>query len=397
MKINKAKLLVGTLAIAAVAATVGSISGTVAWFQYSTRVTAAYSGAAAHVSESLEIRIHRDAVDYNGNSNKTDPGEPAYDSGWLKDLSLAEVRKYIAYDRNTADYNLRPITSGAALTAEGKIAADFYKNPIYQYSGDYSTTKNAWTAADRFDYVYLPIELRVLDVNGANPDKFLAKDVFVSDVSILNPTGNTKEDITDAIRVSFDATNDVTFSINGGTIATTGNLDLNGDGRLDKEEGYEDFKSLALFDYGTAAAEEVTTKIAKATDENGMLADDSDPLNIKGKKLGTTTADGEGLAIGVRIYLEGWQTLETTVASVATGYANLAAMQAVQDVPATAFAETGANYKTNDDKIYKWSGTVFEEVTGGKEEIAVWNDDEFVSSSFNVGIRFSAEAHADHA
>ena len=89
MKINKAKLLVGTLAIASVAATVGSISGTFAWFQYSTRVTAAYSGAAAHVSENLQIRVYKPEVEESGTQGQ--PGYVAHEDAigndeWKSDL-----------------------------------------------------------------------------------------------------------------------------------------------------------------------------------------------------------------------------------------------------------------------------------------------------------------------
>ena len=44
MKKNLSKVIVPTLAIAIGAAIAGSISGTVAWYQYSTRVNVAYLG-----------------------------------------------------------------------------------------------------------------------------------------------------------------------------------------------------------------------------------------------------------------------------------------------------------------------------------------------------------------
>ena len=393
MKINKVKLLVGTMAIAAVAATVGSISGTVAWFQYSTRSTAAYSGAAAHVSENLEIRIARAAKDLNGDSDTTDDGEAAYDGPWLKDLRVADVQAYLAHTRATEDYDLRPITSGAALDEENKVATTFYKNPIYQYSGEYAPEAPAvsyWQAADKMDYVELPIELRVLDVNGAAEDQYLAKNVYLTDVTIAKATVASKLDITNALRVSFECgTNKVTYSKTGGEIDTYGKLDLNADGRIDKETGYEDFQALNDFVYGTEGSTETTTKAVAAN-----FANDANPLNIEGTPLGVTPTNGTGLAVTVRIYLEGWQKLETTVKYITTTHANKTALDTAQDD--SPFAVAGQFYKTADGKIYGYDGSEFTEAEDGKAMSSIWNDDEFVSAGFNVGMRFTADAHVAH-
>ena len=63
MKINTfKKVAVSTMALAMGAALVGSISGSIAWYQYSTRSTVSYSGASAHCTESLQVRVYEDAV-----------------------------------------------------------------------------------------------------------------------------------------------------------------------------------------------------------------------------------------------------------------------------------------------------------------------------------------------
>lgn len=402
MKINKAKLLVGTLAVAAVAATVGSISGTVAWFQYSTRVTAAYSGAAAHVSENLQIRLFR--------ANTAEEGQPSngYDSGWKADLSRADINAYIANVRpEGADHNLRPITSGAALDSTGKAATSFYKSPIYQISGAYDD--QSWEAATALDYVELPIELRVLDRNGKTTDEFLAKDVFLTDLTIAAETVSGKENITDALRVSFDtADNDVTFSKKGEIVATSGNLDLNADTFADKEAGYE-WENPGLFTYGgttgssnqRVASVEKTTKLEKSDADNSSKtywADDADPKAIYGNKLGATTKTNV-FQVTVRIYLEGWQLLgDDSVVNAAidkTSYANLAALQADTEFE----PEDGKTYKTGDGKIHKWTAGQNEE-PGAYSDVAdprsaIWDDDKYVDAAFNIGMRFSVNAHDD--
>lgn len=413
MKINKAKLLVGTLAVAAVAATVGSISGTVAWFQYSTRSTVAYSGAAAHVSENLQIRLYKAAQGEQGQPNYVAP----ISTEWKSDLRVADVQDYIKAVRGDgADYDLRPITSGAALDATNKVATEFYKDPNYQKSGVYETTKNHWLAATEKDYVELPIELRVIDRDGAAADSetFLNKPIYLTDLTVKdgNAANSGKGNISDALRVSFECgDNKVTFSNKGDTVATSGYLDLNGDGRLDKKEGYEDFQQLDNFMYGgkldndqQVASEEVTTKIRAAettATADDYLADDSDDVNIVGKALGTTNG-ASGLKVTVRIYLEGWQQLSTEVKSVATAYDDLAAMEAADGD----LFEEGAYYKTKDNKVYKCTSITKDgdnpavaafgdALTDGKDTVSVWNDKEFVSAKFNVGMRFSTTRHAD--
>lgn len=418
MKINKAKLLVGTLAVAAVAATVGSISGTVAWFQYSTRSTVAYSGAAAHVSENLQIKLYTVLQEAQGEN----PAVTAGVDEWKSDLRVADVQDYIKAVRgNVADYDLRPITSGAALDTAGKVASSFYKNPIYQYSGAYDDDPNFWQAADAKDYVDLPIQLRVLDRNGEGDD-FLQKKVYLTDLKIAQPSNDAKEDITDAIRVSFSATTpkalieaeedlvrSVTFSNNGGEVATYGTLDLNADGEVDLTEGYE-WDDRTEFVYGgklpttgteRVASKEVSTKIetADADHLDRLIADDSDPYHIKGTELVTIPADENGATINVRIYLEGWQTLDDkAVIEGATEKADIADLTALKGQVAT--LTVGKTYKTADGNVYLYKAAATEQAEAVFEEIptksAVWNDADFVSAGFNVGMRFTAEAHADN-
>lgn len=391
MKINKVKLLVGTMAIAAVAATVGSISGTVAWFQYSTRSTLEYQGASAHCSESLQVRLYHAAKDAVGNPE--DPGyQPAvaeFDSGWKQDLSIANVQSYIAsgHARGSADYNLYPVTTGN-LASAASFPTTFYKSPIYQYSADYVPAEGAsyWQDATVKDYIDLPLQFRVVDINGSRTDgdynTFLAKKVYLSDLTIKSSSTGSKLDITPAIRVAFDATNDGVFSLDGQAVATTGKLDLNGDGNTDQTVGYS-WDSRTDFVYGTAASSAASNKIqvAESTGSNLEIADDSDPRNIIGKELGSTAANAS-LNVTVRIYLEGWQGLAKNGT-----LANKAAITAV-DTPAT-----GDSYRAADDgKIWKYNGTEWEQDAVGEK---VWNDEKFVGATFNIGMRFTAEAHTD--
>ena len=90
MKISKNKIIVSTLALAMGAALAGSVSGTVAWFQYSTRAQAAFIGTSAHCSEMLEIK-------------SLGPTATAYKS----ELLSSEVKNMDGYGTD-----LQPISSG---------------------------------------------------------------------------------------------------------------------------------------------------------------------------------------------------------------------------------------------------------------------------------------------
>ena len=405
MKINKAKLLVGTLAIASVAATVGSISGTVAWFQYSTRVTAAYSGAAAHVSDNLQIRLHREAA----NLAAEDAGyNVAADAGWSADLTRAMINDYIANVRGAnTDHNLRPVTSGNAL-ANGGIATSFYSTPVYQKSGAY--TSNWGNASEKSDYIVLPMQLRVLSDNGTATSFPEGKKIYLTDLTVEGVESATKKDISNALRVSFDATNDATFSVQGEDVDTHGYLDLNGDGEDDLVEGYEWQTNRGKFSYGGDAAIEKTTKIEVAQDENGLIADDTSASDFIGKELGETAATGI-FDVTVRIYLEGWQKLEdaelaaikAAVVDKSEAYPTLAEMNAAalpeQGEP-TFVPENGKVYKTADGKTYKWTAGeapaagAFSEVTIEDPMQAIWSSESYSGAEFNIGMRFATPVEA---
>lgn len=317
MKINKAKIMVTTLAIAAVAATVGSISGTVAWFQYSTRVTAAYQGAAAHCTENLQIRINATGYD------------------WDQDLTTGEIAAYLATARTAATNQLTPVTSGKL--ASGKVATKLYKNPVYQYI----STSSWGEASDAQDYIVIPLQLRVLDNDGDTTVDSLAKKIYVTDVTMEAKDVDGKIDVTSALRVGVRAgttemADYATFATTAGNTNVYGALDLNGDGANDKGAGYDWQTAGADLVYGDDGEVAAATGVGVvgAADTVGV-ADDSNAFGIVGKEIGSTTAD-DPLNVELKIYLEGWTLLDSK---------------------------------------------------------AIWDVAKVAGAQFNLGIRFSAEAH----
>ena len=310
---NLKKLTVAALATALGAGLIGSISGSVAWFQYSTRSTVAYTGASAHCTESLQISLDG--------------------TNWASDLKTADVVSYlesqiVSGTTTRGDSYMRPVTSGEL--AAGAVADTFYKNPLYQYP---ETSK--WGVATKKDYVELPLQFRVLDVDGESTETLLAKDVYLTRVDIQEKAVSGKKSIADAIRVAVPGAG--TFSTSGADVDVYGKLRLHEEGATeDDKTGDFEWETREDIIYGDNG------KVAKSYAMTGTdgLADDSDPYNISGTALGTTTTSGAMFTLTVRIYIEGWTKLEGS---------------------------------------------------------AIWEAADYVGSQVNVGFRFSVEAHEDHA
>ena len=256
-----AKIVIPSITIALAAALAGSISGTVAWYQYSTRANVAYLGTSGGTSGNLQMRI-----------KGTDK--------WITRLTVSDIDTYL-HNSGFAT-KLMPITAGA-VDKDGALPSDFYVNPVAG-RGPYAK----WLKASTTNYVQIPLELRYVErdgvYTGVNGDgqKFdeqeVARDVYLSDLLIqedrLNEEG--KSDLSDAIRfhissyqtevkidsetseMVLDDNNQPIYvakagssinrliSKNGGTTIVEGKLDLDGDGELDKgyvggDDKYGDF------------------------------------------------------------------------------------------------------------------------------------------------------------
>lgn len=306
MKMNNKKIIVSTLALAMGAALAGSVSGTVAWFQYSTRAQAAFIGTSAHCSEMLEIKSL---------------GPTA--SAFAGDLDSTKVNNMDGYGTD-----LQPISSGA-LTADAAITpASFYRNPVYQI-----TDSSNWGLATNANFVQLQFQLHVKDVNKGEAAYLGGHNLYLTNLSIvgLNAGGtavDNNNDLYKALRVHVAAGEyHKTFAAGGTggaetvTTATNGQLDLNGDGNLDTAARYE---------WDGAAGDPLTygdgSQVVHNADKAGVLADDTDAKAIATNKgtaglIGAIPANEAGITVTVTMWIEGWQQLsdgvgESTNASV---------------------------------------------------------------------------------
>ncbi len=246
MKINKIKFIVATLITCSTAALLGSVTNTIAWYQYSTRVSAVYLGASAGARGNLRIRI-----------KGTDT--------WLNDLTHVDVASYLSAQH--IGQKVTPITSGPmnaddAIKTKDNGEMVFYQNPDGGIPTEHVGYDNqTWKAADSSMYVSIPLELRF--ESEKNDYTFLEKDVYISDLIIQGDwknNQNNKEDLSSSVRVHLSSyqSNDQSqghsdtainrlISKDGGTILTEGYLDLDGDGDLDD---YVSGQSGANYDFG---------------------------------------------------------------------------------------------------------------------------------------------------
>lgn len=241
MKTRKTKLAAIMLSSARGLAFIGSIGGTIAWYQYSTLATAAVSGSSAKCTENLQVAVGT--------------GEGL---SFKSSLTTNDISDYLQNTRAEADKEtvtvLKPVTAGNQ--DKNATLNGLKSNPVYQH-GPYAD----WEDAVNTDYVTFPLTFRVLDIDGnsSNSSNTLlnrASKLGLSDITIegKDVDGNNAEgktDISSAIRVHFsskDGDDDVNrlVSKDGGETVTHGHLDLNGDRDDDTMAKYEWDKGTAI-------------------------------------------------------------------------------------------------------------------------------------------------------
>ena len=264
MKLNK-KIIVPAFALLAGASLAGSVTGTIAWYQYSTRANVSYIGSSAGVIGNLQIRLAGgewgtqirtdDVLDYLAAQNIGQRVEPVTPGNLGKDDSLkhgnwkemAEIpfgdqdpdtagadtsKKYLQIDginpaklfkfENSAweeddsiDLeNAAPDVDSASigdqyinlsdkkLYEKELVDNNFYLNPIFGH-GPY----NQWLKASSANYVRIPLQLRFIE---GDEQHLTAQNVYLTKLLIQKDTGRDAQhaqhgDISEAVRVHFSA------------------------------------------------------------------------------------------------------------------------------------------------------------------------------------------------
>lgn len=233
MKIMKKSIIIPAFALLIGASLAGSVTGTIAWYQYSTRVNAAYVGVSGGASGNLQMRIRENG--YN----------------WGTRLTKTDIENYLKSKNGGEQLDIVPVTPGALGmndslseldTNSNYVQKDFYLNPRQGY-GPYAK----WLKADSAkNVVNIPLELRYIGRDGVfengKDDYDEEEDVYLSDL-VLQAHDGENRDISNALRFhvsSYDPEDRANteashfISKNGGTTVTNGKLDLDGNGELDK-------------------------------------------------------------------------------------------------------------------------------------------------------------------
>lgn len=337
----KKKIIISALALTIGAGLAGSITGTAAWYQYSTKVNGAYIGASGGATGNLNMRIRKDGQ--------------AADAGWSTFLSKETLMTYV--QSKGFGLNVQPVTPGA-LAKDANLSVDADGNPVmYSNPVPGRAAYADWNKASKANYIVIPLQLRYVENDGTPAN--VAKDVFLSELILEQRiTDPATSDISNALRfhISSYSSADTSskqgrlVSKTGGKTVVHGKLDLDGDGNNDTARPGQDdkygfnsnYNSSEEIDYGESGNQVAFTNrvltapddTAQYYDENNTLQDDADVyslianpregkygedlndnyLNFDGgnsKKIGQTVAGSSNfLNVDLTIWVEGWQKFQ---------------------------------------------------------------------------------------
>ena len=269
MKMTR-KLVISSLAILTGAAVAGSVTSTVAWFQYAVRAQIAYTGTTSHCTKMLKISADSGAT-------------------WGNDINLSSL--------STNPFS--PITTGAQAK-DAALPTTFYAQPNYR-QGAYSN----WLTASTDSYTQFTILIKVNDVDGASTPTQLANAVYLTDVTIQDASNDGAPDLSDALRVHV-ATSDSKYFLFAKSVTSTavgGYLDINCDNKYDTS-GYE-WDTTPII-YGAEGA----IQTSYLSTDNTIIATENQYGAISGgTSIGSTKTSGY-LSVTVTIWLEGWALLD---------------------------------------------------------------------------------------
>ena len=289
---------------------VGSITGTVAWYQYSTRVQAALLGTSvAGNNVNMEVKINS--------------------SLWKANYLTGDLAS--AVDNKTS---LAPVTTGAlekdaALptitenpgTEQEVTKTALRKGPVYQ-----SFATNEWKVAKAGeDFVQFNLSVRVKNVDGnsGNATTYADKDVYLSKIEINDVTAGL--DLANAVRIHIAAGPAATrvnalIAKTATSTNVSGLLDLNGDAINDTDKVFEWNTATTTYygdyqmvdddnDASTPDVLQSGVQESYAINEIAINPDTATDQQLADLSLGKTGTTADGLSMTVTIWLEGWQAL----------------------------------------------------------------------------------------
>ena len=291
MKFNK-KIIVASLSTALGLGIVGSITGTVAWYSYNTRVTSSIVGVSQAKSGILQFSL--DGLN------------------WKNTFFTNDIIKSVVPASTANEFGFEQMTFGA-LGANGVLPAQGYAQPEAGH-GAYSEWNEATNGKE---YLQFNLYIKAEQLNNSTGlYERVAKDVFLTDIT-LEDVDDVNKPIVDAFRIHLHSVNAPTqnYLISKNEVTNlnlySDNLDLDGlDGR-DKVSGYEYDGPFNWCMYGNDGDKQTTSEVADVvagvdTDETIIDTSSTNPKLFKA----TTTTAGDNLHFVVTMWLEGWHNLE---------------------------------------------------------------------------------------
>lgn len=234
---NPLKLVIGILGFSSVAALVGSISGTVAWYAYTTRALVSYTGTSVQSTTQLQIGIKSDIpINFTTNAALID------DVTFAEDLYYDEVNDpYHLVKLYHKHYYFMKVGSGGmpAAIINDYLSAKGYATNVLEPLSSYAyntgeainlrnrpTTNNPSltpTEAEITKYVEIPFVFRVLSASSDTLTYIEGHDVFLGGAQAIaapNLEGSVAgNEIHNSIRLFIDRSNGEDFILNPSSFA----------------------------------------------------------------------------------------------------------------------------------------------------------------------------------
>ena len=305
MKMNK-RIIVSALAVTMGAGLVGSISGTVAWYQYSTRATIQMMGTSIGVDRNLEVAVTAADVDT----------APTNNNAYKSEIGTADILNAL----NRQEFEFEPLTTTTAYTKDVALGAIVFKsNPV-----KYKTNIGEWITAKETAYVSYNLWIRATEKNGDGDINLVEKELGLIDAKIANKAVTGKLDISDAVRLSLETADDSAVIANVSSTDLYGPLDLDNEPGNDKAPRYSEIEAVGDdLVYGIDGEAGTTYNLTQTADKTALYAVEEEGTGANAGKyvvkggidLGATPTTGAA-KIKVTVWLEGWQKLGNPAAAM---------------------------------------------------------------------------------
>ena len=271
MKINNKKVIISTLALAMGAALAGSVSGSVAWYQYSTRASAVVNGVSAGVTGDMAVSIDGGAYAHKATSTSYSYLPISADSGTAGSLTY---RKHPVYQTATL-----PALTDADISAQNAASPVYYHDFVFSFEFlESDTTTAADATANKGTEVVKDVYITHFEIEGAFAAAVRAEIIPSSGTGYLVSANSAGETTNTKAAAGLDLnTNNVADTDLWDCTDASGNL-------IEYANGTES--------YNTAAHSSILTTV-------------TDPYNISSGYAVAKTNKGTN-NLTVRVWLEGW-------------------------------------------------------------------------------------------